>query len=137
MLNGGDMLSGTLSLSTVLAFGAKGTNIADGKVETIPLSDPDSLKTTPDGGLVLNSEADSTIILISHAGQVDQSERFVTLKGIPANSDLDDVIIPTSTAGTFTVSNQGTNQIESFTLSGLNTSDAYALIGSEIVRVDL
>ena len=137
MLVGGDRPAGQLSETTILAFGATGTNIADGKVETIPLNDPDSLKSTPGGGLVLTSGNDNTIVLISDPGTAAQSERFVTLTGLPAGSSVDDVIIPTSSSGTFTVSNAGTNQIEQFTLSGLNMSDAYASVGSEIVKVDL
>ena len=138
MLNGGDFNpSGKLSVTDILADGATGTNIATGRVEAIPLNDPDSLKGTPDGGLVLSSGSDDTVVFISHPGTANQAERFVTLTGVPAGSSVDDVIIPTSTSGTFTVANAGTNQIESFTLSGLNTSDAYASIGSEIVRIDL
>ncbi len=137
MLAGGDMPNGTLKETPILAFGAKGINIVTGQVQTIPLNDPDSLKSTPDGGLILTSEADNTIVLISDVGTAAQSERFVTLTGIPADSDIDDAIIPTSSSGTFTVSNQGTNQIEQFTLSGLNTSDAYVSVGDDIDQVDL
>lgn len=137
MLNGGDFNpSGKLGVTDILADGATGTNIATGQVETIPLNDPDSLKSTPDGGLVLSSEADDTIVLVSHPGAANQSERFVTMQNVPAGK-LDDVVIPTSTSGTFTVANAGTNQIETYTLSGLNMSDAYASVGSEIVKVDL
>ena len=128
---------GALSTSNVLLDGATGTNIATGKTGHIPLNDPDSLKTTPNGGLVLSSGADNAITLISNPGQSGQSERFVQLKGLPAGSSVDDVIVPGSSSGTFYVSNQGANQIEKFTAKGLNTSDAYASVGSEIVQVDL
>ena len=137
MLGGGDKPQGSLTETTLLSLGATGTNIADGQVETIPLSDPDSIKSTPDGGIVLTSGNDNTIVLINRVGSAHQTERFVTLTNIPAGSSVDDVIIPTSSSGTFTVANAGTNQIEKFTFSGLNTSDAYASVGSEIVQVDL
>jgi DNA-binding beta-propeller fold protein YncE len=136
LTNGNDPF-GKLTTTDVLADGAMGLNIADGKMEAIPLNDPDSLKSTPTGGLVLSSGSDNTIVFIDNPGAANQSERFVTLTGLPAGSSVDDVIIPTSSSGTFTVSNAGTNQIEKIHATGLNTSDAYASVGSEIVQVDL
>lgn len=137
-LTNGDQPMGTLVTSNILSEGATGTNIATGKTgQPIPLTDPDSLKTTPDGRLVLTSGADNTFTLISDPGTAAQSERFVTLTNLPAGSSLDDVVIPTSSSGTFYVANAGTNQIEAYKVSGLNTSDAYASVGTEIVQVDL
>ncbi|MDR3537461.1 MAG: hypothetical protein P4L71_13270 [Acetobacteraceae bacterium] len=137
-LTNGDQPIGTLVTSNILADGATGTNIATGQTnQPIPLSDPDSLKTTPNGGLVLTSGADYTIVLISDPGTAAQSERFVQLTNLPTGSALDDVIIPTSSTGTFYVSNAGTDQIEAYKVSGLNKSDAYASVGTEIVQVDL
>jgi len=137
-LDNGDQPFGTLTTSNILIDGATGTDISTGLTnQPIPLNDPDSLKSTPDGGLVLSSGSDNTLTLISHPGAANQSERFVTLKNLPAGSSLDDVVVPGSTAGTFYISNQGTNQIEAIKVSGLNTSDAYASVGTEIVKVDL
>ena len=137
-LTNGNMPQGALTVKNLLLQGATGTNIATGKTgQPIPLSDPDSLKSTPGGGLVLTSGDDNTLTVISDVGTKAQSERFVTLTNLPAGSALDDVIIPTSSAGTFYVSNAGTNQIEAYKVSGLNTSDAYASVGTEIVQVDL
>ena len=137
-LTNGDRPLGTLVTSDILKDGATGTNIGTGQTnQPIPLSDPDSLKATPDGGLVLTSGSDNSFTLISDPGTAAQSERFVQLTNLPAGSSLDDVVIPTSSTGTFYVSNSGTNQIEAYTVSGLNTSDAYASVGTEIVQVDL
>ncbi len=136
LLNG-DQPIGKLITSNILADGATGTNIATGKTGPIPLNDPDSLQATPDGSLLLSSEADKALTLISDPGTAAQSERFVQLTNLPAGSSLDDVIIPTSSTGTFYVSNSGTNQVQAYKVSGLNTSDAYASVGTEIVQVDL
>ncbi|WP_428486791.1 hypothetical protein [Rhodopila sp.] len=133
-----DQPLGTLITSNILSDGATGTNITTGQTDQpIPLSDPDSLKSTPNGGLVLTSGSDNAFTLISDPGTAAQSERFVQLKNLPVGSSLDDVIIPASSTGTFYVSNAGTNQIQAYTVSGLNTSDAYASVGTEIVQVDL
>ena len=137
-LTNGDQPIGTLVTSNILTDGATGTNIVTGQTkQPIPLSDPDSLKSTPNGGLVLTSGADNTITLINDPGTRAQSERFVTLTNLPAGSSLDDVVIPTSSTGTFYVANAGTDQIQAYKVSGLNTSDAYASVGTEIVQVDL
>jgi hypothetical protein len=137
-LSNGDQPQGTLVTSNILLDGATGTNIATGQTDqAIPLNDPDSLKANPNGGLILSSGADNTIVLIKDVGTQAQSESFVTLTNLPTGSALDDVIIPTAKSGTFYVSNAGTNQIEAFKVSGLNTSDAYASVGTEIVQVDL
>ena len=137
-LTNGDQPIGTLVTSDILKDGATGTNIVTGQIaQPIPLSDPDSLTATPNGGLLLTSGSDNTLTLISDPGTAAQSERFVQLTNLPTGSSLDDVIIPTSSTGTFYVSNAGTDQIQAYTVSGLNTSDAYASVGTEIVQVDL
>ena len=137
-LTNGNQPIGTLVTSNILADGATGTNIATGQTDQpIPLNDPDSLKSTPNGGLILSSGSDNSFTLIGAPGTGAQAERFVTLKNLPTGSSLDDVLIPTSSTGTFYVANSGTDQIQAYTVSGLNTSDAYASVGTEIVQVDL
>ncbi len=137
-LTNGDMPLGTLVTTPLLLDGATGTNIATGQAnQPIPLSDPDSLKSLADGRLVLTSGDDNTFTLISDVGTKAQSAQFVTLTNLPAGSSLDDVVVPTSSSGTFYVSNAGTNQVEAYKVSGLNTSDAYASVGTEILQVDL
>ena len=133
----GDNIFGKLVTTNILLDGAMGTNIATGKIEAIPLNDPDSLKTLPNGSLVLTSGDDKAFTIISDPGTKAQAERFVQLQNLPAGSGLDDVIVPTSSSGTFYVANSGTDQVEAFKLTGLNTSDAYASVGTEIVQVDL
>jgi hypothetical protein len=137
-LTNGNQPIGNLVTTNILLDGATGTDITTGQTDQpIPLNDPDSLKALPDGRLVLSSGADNSFTLISDPGTAAQSERFVQLTNLPAGSALDDVVVPTSSSGTFYVSNAGTNQIQAYKVSGLNTSDAYASVGTEIVQVDL
>ncbi len=136
LVNGNQPI-GTLAVTNLLTAGATGTNIATGQTQTLPMSDPDSLKALPDGDLVLTSGADNAFTIIHDVGTAAQSERFDQLQNLPAGSSLDDVIVPSSTSGTFYVSNAGTDQVEAYKMSGLNPSDAYADVGTEIVQVDL
>ncbi len=137
LLNG-DQPQGTLVVHPVLTFGATGTNIATGAVnQPLPISDPDSIKSLANGDIVETSGNDNAFTLIHDVGTKAQSQRFVQLQNLPTGSALDDVVVPTASSGTFYVSNAGTNQIEAYKVSGLNTSDAYASVGTEIVQVDL
>jgi hypothetical protein len=57
---------------------------------------------------------------------------------LPAGNIPDDAIMPTSTSGTFYISNQGGNDVISVQVTGLNTNDLYADIANqnELVQID-
>jgi predicted secreted protein len=130
LLNG-DRLSGLLLTSTILTDGATGFDTVTGKIETVPLSDPDSLKLTPNGDLLLTSGADGTIIDVHNAGMAGQTVSFTNIQGVtPNNAGLDDVIKPRATAGTFYLTDTKTNKVYSFHATGLNVNDYYASVGS-------
>jgi predicted secreted protein len=129
----GDRPTGTLVTSTVLAFGATGFDTVTGKTETIPQTDPDSLKLAPNGDLLLTGGADGTIIDVQNPGSATQAVAFTTVID-PATgkaaSGLDDVIKPGATSGTFYLTDTATNEIYSFHATGLNTNDYYASVSS-------
>ncbi len=131
LLNG-DHPSGTLLTSTILTDGATGFDTVTGKIEAVPLSDPDSMKLASNGDLILTSGADGTIVDVHNAGTANQSVSFTTIKGVPAGSaGLDDVIKPSATAGTFYLTDTKTNKVYSFDATGLNTNDYYVSLGSQ------
>ncbi|MBV9459843.1 MAG: hypothetical protein JO141_20330, partial [Bradyrhizobium sp.] len=72
LLNG-DRPSGVLLTTTVLSDGVTGLNTEDGKIEPVPVSDPDSLKMTADGDLLLTSGSDGTIIDVQDPGTPQQA----------------------------------------------------------------
>jgi predicted secreted protein len=130
----GDRPNGLLLTSTILTDGATGFDTVTGKIEAVPQSDPDSLKTAPNGDLLLTSGADGTIIDIQNPGTPNQEVAFTTIQNISAasigNAGLDDVIKPIATAGTFYLTDTKTNKVFSFHATGLNTNDYYASVGS-------
>ena len=134
LLNG-EAPSGKLQTSAILSFGDKGTNLLTGKLETLPMTDPDSLKLLPDGALLLTGEADHAYIFINNPGTGLQTMSFLPL---PAADIPDDAIMPKSTSGTFYISNQGANGVERVQVNGLNVHDLYADITSknELVQID-
>lgn len=127
----GDHPTGLLTTKTVLSFGATGLDTVTGKIELVPQNDPDSLKLAPNGDLILSSGDDGTIIDISKAGTAQQSVSFTNVAGVTSGkAGLDDVIKPSATSGTFTLTDTATNKVYSFHATGLNTGDYYASVGS-------
>ena len=135
LLNG-EAPIGTLETQGILSLGDTGTNLVTGQTnQTLPMTDPDSLKLLPNGDLLLTGEADGAYIFVKDPGTTQQTESFVQL---PAGFVGDDAIMPNATAGTFYISNQGGNDIIRVSVTGLNTNDLYADIASknELVQID-
>ena len=122
---------GELETTPILTFGATGTNTVTQQTgQMVPLNDPDSLKTAPNGDLLLSSGDDGTIIDVHHAGQADQSVSFTGIVDSMGNpvKGLDDVIKTDAKSGTFYLSDTTTNTIESFHVNNLNPNDYYASV---------
>ena len=134
-LTNGTAPFGSLQTTDVLRFGDTGTNLVTGELnQPLPVTDPDSLKSLPDGSLILTGENDKAFTIITNPGTTQQSASFVTL---PAGSaSPDDVIMPTTTSGTFYVSNQNGNDIVAAKVTDLNTNDLYASVGTSVEEVD-
>jgi hypothetical protein len=126
---------GQLETTPVLSFGDTGTNLVTGKQETLPITDPDSLKLLHNGSLLLTGETDGAFVFINHPGTAQQTASFVDL---PTGYVPDDAIMPTSSSGTFFISNQGANNVMQVQVKGLNTHDFYADIANknELVQID-
>ena len=127
-----------LQTSAILSFGDTGTNLVTGQTQTLPITDPDSLKLLSNGDLLLTGEADGAYIFVKDPGTPQQSASFVTL---PTGDVPDDAIMPTSSSGTFYISNQGGNDVLSVQVTGLNTHDLYADITNqnnqgELIQID-
>ncbi|MBV8966950.1 MAG: hypothetical protein JO191_12335, partial [Mycobacteriaceae bacterium] len=129
-LDGGNHPHGELETTPILAFGATGVNTVTGAMGVVPLNDPDSLKTAPNGDLLLTSGSDGVIVDVHHAGRADQSVSFTQIAGVGADAGLDDVIKTRATSGTFYLTDTSDNQVLSFHASGLNSHDYYASVAS-------
>jgi hypothetical protein len=135
--------SSPLMVTPVLTSGATGVNLATGQSnQPTSQNDPDSLKTTPGGGLVLSSGDDGQLIFVSRPGSPNQSVSFLTLldpsTGL-AVSGLDDAVFVTAEAGTFYLSDTGNNRVLTIPAEDLKPGTLYACIGSlnEFAKVDL
>ena len=92
----------------------------------ISATDPDSLKATPTGGLILTGEGDQALTFITNPGTASQTASSVKLSGANGATigNPDDAIYATADSGAFYVTDSSTNTVYAVTASGLvaNTS---------------
>ena len=135
-LDNGNHPDGALQTTSILRNGDTGTNLLTGQVnQPLPVSDTDSLKVLSDGSLILTSGNDASLTIVSDPGTAQQSASFLTL---PNSASLDDVVVPTTSSGTFLVANQNANDVLQVKVTGLNTHDIYASLDSAnaVVQID-
>jgi hypothetical protein len=98
-----------VEVKPVLAGNAIATDIPTGHKDTLNLQDPDSLTLTPDGDLLLDSQADQEIVIVHHPGQMSQKAFHlgVTSGGTPA--EIDDTVFSRSGEGFILVSDLDAN----------------------------
>jgi PEP-CTERM motif-containing protein len=139
MLNQGNTPSGTLTTTNILT--AQQTNpLFTSSTQNPP--DIDSLKSTPNGQLVLTSEgdglgppwatSDGRYTLISNPGTPQQgvtNVRVTNSAGVNANA-IDDIIFPGATAGTLYVADTGANTVYAVNVTGLNPNTPIISLGS-------
>jgi hypothetical protein len=104
------------------------------------LTDPDSLKLTPNGDLALTGEADQSLTFVHNPGTVGQTTTLLALhnstggaiSGLP-----DDIAYATATGGFFFVADTGSNTVYMMTATGLTLGSAFINVGSVFGSLDL
>jgi len=130
MLTQGNTPSGTLTTTNILtAQQTSSTNVPD----------IDSLKSTPNGALVLTTEGDGPgtanpvgeFTLITHPGAASQTVTNVPVTSAGNNvKGIDDVLFPGATSGWLYVAETGAaNQVDKVWLSGLDPNTPIIAIG--------
>ncbi|HWK46330.1 MAG TPA: hypothetical protein VNT30_16535 [Stellaceae bacterium] len=136
-LRNGNNPTGPLLITPILKNGTTGLNTITGTMQTVPQADPDSLKLAPNGDLLFSSGADGIIIDVKNPGAANQSVSFTPIQTTtPGNVNLDDVIKPSATSGTFYIADTQDNRILQVHVTGLNTNDYYASVGNEFAEID-
>jgi hypothetical protein len=136
-LDQGHRPTGTLTTTDILTAQQTGT-----------LPDTDSLKSTPDGRLVLTAEGDGPgsgstglFTLIGHPGTPNETvTNVVVTDGMGNNiAGLDDVVFPGATAGTIFAADTSANVVYKIRLADLDPYAPIASLGSfhELGIVDL
>jgi hypothetical protein len=126
--------SDPLVVTPVLLMGATGTNLATGQTnQPISDTDPDSLKLTPTGDLMLTGEADGQLIFVEKPGKPDQSVSFLQLidpsTGL-AISGIDDAVITTAQEEVFYLSDTGNNRVLKIEVDNVPVGSLFCSISS-------
>ena len=117
----------------ILRMGARGTNLATGETNQLTAqNDPDSLKLTPAGALMLSSGDDGQLIFVGQPGTLDQEVSFLNVLDPSGNavSGLDDAVFATASQGTFYLADTGNNQVLKIVAANLPLGSLYASVGS-------
>jgi PEP-CTERM motif len=127
LINGSNPLAFS---SNILTMGASGTNLATGLTGPIIATDPDSMKLTLTGSLMLTSGSDGTLTFVSVPGGSVSFLQLLNPSTGGAVSGLDDAIFPTTTNGTFYVADTGNNRVLAIHATGLTLGSLFADVGS-------
>jgi hypothetical protein len=122
-----------LVVTPILTMGATGTDLATGQAnQPTAQNDPDSLKLTPDGDLMLSSGDDGQLIFVERPGTPKQAVSFLTILDTAGNrvSGLDDAVFATAGQGTFYLADTNNNQVLKIEASDLPRGSLYASVGS-------
>ena len=142
VLNQGNTPSGTLTTTSIL------TAAQTGMTSSTNEPDIDSLKSTPNGELVLTTEGDGPgccdpvgeFTLIAHPGAANQTVTNVPVTNAGSNvQGIDDVIFPGATVGMALCRRNGLQyQVDKVWLSGLDPNTPIVAIGglSEVALVN-
>ncbi len=102
-------------------------------------TDPDSLKSTPGGGLILTGEHDGALTFISNPGLANQTANSVVLSGAGgvAIHSPDDSTYATASSGTFYITDGGTDMVYAISATGLTpNSSLFVNVGNIFGSVD-
>jgi hypothetical protein len=126
-----------VSVSPVLSGTATATNIPTDTPVALNLQDPDSMKFDPFGDLVLDSQADAELIILHHAGALDQSVYHLALKLNGAPVQIDDTIYATASHGVILVSDRDGETIYAISKDIFSPAAAYSATPTSVGRLNL
>jgi len=113
------LVGSTVEIEPVLAGEATATDIPTDAMVQLNLQDPDSMTLDPLGNIVLDSQGDQELIIVSHPGESTQRALRLPLSYLtPGGSmpvETDDTAFITSTAGFLLFADKGLNAV--YTLS--------------------
>jgi hypothetical protein len=107
-------------LSGILNANATVTNVTTGMPDMLNLQDPDSMIVDPLGELVLDSQGDGEVMIVQYPGLKCQNTFLVPMTSEAGgstigNTQLDDTVFTTHSAGVLLVADKGLNAIYAIT----------------------
>ena len=86
-------------VTPVFEGNATATNVLTGAATQLNLQDPDSMTVSPGGDLVLDSQADSELVVVRKAGSKQQSALLIPLSSPYGTPQVDDTLFTPSSDG--------------------------------------
>lgn len=126
-----------VTVSPVLMGTAIATDIPTDTPVSLNLQDPDSMIFDPFGDLVLDSQADAELIILHHAGQIDQSVYHLGLTLNGSAVQIDDTIFARSSHGVILVSDRDGETVYAITTDLFSPAAAYSATPTSVGRLDL
>ena len=122
-----------LTVTGILDGTANATDVLTGDTVALSLTDPDSMILDPKGELVMTSQGDGELIIVRHPGLSCQQAFRVPLSstlggGTLGNTQADDTIFATQTAGQFLVADKALGEVFSITAPYFAPDAAYSAI---------
>ncbi|MBV8708441.1 MAG: PEP-CTERM sorting domain-containing protein [Acidobacteriaceae bacterium] len=101
-------------------------------------TDPDSLKSTPTGGLILTGEGDGALTFVANPGMATQTATSLKLSAAPGATigSPDDALFATADSGTFYIADTATNTIYAIAASGLTPNSLFVSTATAFGSVD-
>jgi hypothetical protein len=127
----------TVNVTPVLSANATATNIPTDTPVGLNLQDPDSMIFDPLGDLVLDSQADGELIIVHHAGFVDQSVYRLSLKQAGGPVQIDDTVFVTSSIGVILVSDRDGETVYSISRNIWAPGAAYSATPNSVASLNM
>jgi hypothetical protein len=131
-------LSGsTVVVTPVLSGTATATDIPTNTPTALNLQDPDSMIFDPLGDLVLDSQADSELIIVHHVGFADQTTYHlpITQGGNPVQ--IDDTVFATASHGVILVSDRDGETVYAISRNIFSPNAAYSATPTSVAALNL
>lgn len=119
-----------VDLDPVLEGDASAVDIPTGGTVTLNLQDPDSMTLDPFGNIVLDSQGDQELIIVSDTGSVHQRALHLPLtwrtpSGAVASVEVDDTNYAVSSEGFILFADKGLNKVYKLTTNAFAPGTAY------------
>lgn len=131
------IVGSTVSVSPVVLGNAVATDIPTNTPVMLNLQDPDSMRFDPLGDLVLDSQADGELIIVHHAGEIDQSVYHLPLTLDGSGTQIDDTVFAGASHGVVLVSDRNGETVYSITKDIFSPAAAYSATPTSVGRLDM
>jgi hypothetical protein len=115
-----------ITVREVLAGNASAINVPTGATSTLNLQDPDSMISTPEGDLFLDSQGDSEVILVRHPDSDDQTVLQIPLSSPYGTPQIDDTIFTPSRRGFYLMADTPANTVYVISKEAFASGVAYS-----------